>query len=610
MPIVPVLDNATAAPTNLPDARQDAPNRMMQMSYIGATGGEKLGAGTQTLGRDMSVMALEQQLHTNELNAKMYDANLISGGDAILHGDPNDPNSVGYLGQKGANAANPDAKQAALDAVDKMAKTSADGVLTNPAQREMVAALTKTRVAELKAKIEAHATQQGFVANAAASEARIGAAADSAAGAYQAGTDTPVVDAHYDPNNTEAPSSYQALASTVAQEATTLAQLHGVATADQPQFVKSIMADKVYVPTLQHLLDGGKNGELKQLDSAQLTIAQHYFDAVKDQLTTKQQDEATRLLTAGALKTTALNTSLDIQGQFPHDIGAQEKELNAQFKTGKVSADEYDIALQHMRASQAQYRGEQGEQDKRLLGSVWDVVTNNPNATVADLSASQLAQIKDRGLGSHVDAIFKRNATTDNPVLFMDIISMSQTNPAGFMAMGSDGIAKLKAQLSTSQFNEVVRTYNGINRQDMQQMASDKLMHDTIRDVSAQLDTAGLNTRPKPGTDAEKNLATFQTNLRDQLVAAQQAKKAPLTQIEAKDIALASVRDQALSGTGYFGYFQDHAPVYQMTPEQRAADWAIPPADRASITASLARANMPATEANIQRVFKLSKGVR
>jgi hypothetical protein len=80
---------------------------------------------------------------------------------------------------------------------------------------------------------------------------------------------------------------------------------------------------------------------------------------------------------------------------------------------------------------------------------------------------------------------------------------------------------------------------------------------------------------------------------------------------QARAITLGALKDQALSGTGYFGTTigQTHKRVYEMSPDERAAPWAIPATDRQQITDSLKRQGLPTDEATIQRVYKTSQGV-
>jgi ABC-type transport system substrate-binding protein len=80
---------------------------------------------------------------------------------------------------------------------------------------------------------------------------------------------------------------------------------------------------------------------------------------------------------------------------------------------------------------------------------------------------------------------------------------------------------------------------------------------------------------------------------------------------EARKVTLGMLKDQALSGSGYFGTSigQTHMPVWKMTAAQRTAPWDIPPADRQQISEALQRAGKPVDENTIQAVYKNAQGV-
>jgi len=124
---------------------------------------------------------------------------------------------------------------------------------------------------------------------------------------------------------------------------------------------------------------------------------------------------------ANDLKNVALKTSLDIQNQFPNDIAKQEKALNQMFLNGKMDADQHGAALGLLRADHTQLRSEQIENDKSLIGTIWDMKNNNPNLTLTNLSPSQMAYIKQRGLGNQVDNILRGELTKSDPSTFNNL---------------------------------------------------------------------------------------------------------------------------------------------------------------------------------------------
>lgn len=597
MPNVPVYSTPQAAPDALAGVRQQTPYRLMQAAEIGPGQTVKAGRAMLEAGGELLKEATATQIQQNEAAAKEHDAGLMGAIQGVLYGAPGDPTS-GYLNQKGKNAV--DAYGATVDKLNALAKDQSQ-TLQNPAQQEMVRTPTQIRVQAAVADAAKHMSQQSTVYNIAAGQTRIKVAQDGAALAYNPITDSPAP--AFDHDNPGANSLYQQSLQTIVSEANALADQQGMTDPDLRAALVRDSLTKAYIGTLGHMIDkkAGAPGDIK--------VAQAYFDKVKDQLPADAQDKIRAVLETGAQKDQALNVALDVKGRVA-GIDAQEKELDAQFKAGKITGEVHEMALQKLRADNSQRRAEQGENDRAMLGNIWDLARKGGNIT--DLSPTQLAYVKQRGLGPNVDAMFNRadKASFDDSQQYADLMRMSADDPAGFTSMD---LAKFSGQLTQAHWNHLVGVQTSINRQDVKAMEANKVVHTAIQDTKAQLLAAGFNMNPKPNTSDANKLAQFETSLRDALVAAQQDRKdKPLTRDEARAITMGMLKDHALTGTGYFGTSvgQTHVPVWQMSPEQRAANWEIPQDERAQISASLTKAGLSITEVNIQRAYKLAKGVR
>jgi hypothetical protein len=123
------------------------------------------------------------------------------------------------------------------------------------------------------------------------------------------------------------------------------------------------------------------------------------------------------------IKGLSLKTSLEIQSQFPNNIAAQEKELNSQFINGKIDADVHGAALSLLRADNTQHHGEQIEQDKSVMGNIWDGVRNGTISSINDIPTNTLAYIKQRDLGPRVEEMLKGNMLKSNPAVFNETLS-------------------------------------------------------------------------------------------------------------------------------------------------------------------------------------------
>lgn len=596
MPNVPIYSSPTIAPTALPGVRQQTPYRQMQAAMIGPQEETNLGNALTAAGGEMLREVTLDQIQTNEAAAKDYDARQMASNQGVVNE---------FLKLQGKNAL--DSYDAAAKKIGEIPQELTDG-LTNPAQQQLVKHTAEMRALAAKGQLDAHKLQQASVYEDAASQTRIKVAQDSAATAFNPVTDAPA--AKFDHENPTANTAYQQYLQTIRSEAEDRADRKGLNDPDlRAAFVKDSMA-KAYVNTLGHLIDkkGGTPADMK--------VAQGYFDAVKDELPVEQQDKIRAVLEEGAAKDKAIDLAITLGAKG--GLSSQKKILDGMKTNGEINGTVYDMALQHLRATDSDRRVAQGEADHSLLGNVWDIARNGGKIT--DLSPSQLAYIKQRGLGTNIDAIFKQAepggaAGPDDSKLFSDLSRMSAENPAGFIAMD---LSTMSGQLSQAHWNHLVGVQTSINRQDVKGMEANKVVHTAIQDVKASLLAAGFDLTPKEGSESAKNLEKFDANVRDQLIAAQttwQERKLNPAQIreEARKIALGALKDETLTGTGFSvngsTYFQTKLPIWKMSSEQRTAQWDISDADRTRIKAQLTAGGMPSSEANIQQYYKLEKGV-
>jgi hypothetical protein len=600
MPQVPVVNAPSVTPAGLPGVRMETPYHLG--TYAAQAGREmsELGGGMLRAGEEMLDQQIRQQDDLNQAAAKDYDTKLMGGIQAVLYGTPDNP-ETGFLASKGKSAVD------AFDATSQKLQGLGEQLskdLQNPAQQQLVKATTAQRVQAALVQAAQHRDQQSDVYQKAASDVRVKTAQESAPLSFNPMSDAPLASA--DPNAPGGGTPYQQYLQTIISETHDQAARQGLPADVAQDLVKNALG-RAYTLTLGHLIDrkGGNPGDL--------AVAKTYFDQVKDEMPAEAQDKVRALLEAGMTKDQALSLALDVKGRIS-GIDAQEKELDAQYKAGKITPDVHDMALQKLRADNAQRRSEQSENDKAMLGNVWDLAQKG--GSITDLSPSQYNYIKQRGLGPSVDAMFKRadQADFDDSRAYVDTMRLASEDPAAFSRMD---LATLSGQLTKQHWNHLVGIQASINRQDANAQDLLKIQSTAVGDTKAQMLSAGMNLSPKPDTPAAKTLDQFTASLHDALAAAQpdwQAKKLTRAQMreEARKVTLGMLKDQALSGSGYFGTSvgQTHLPVWKMSAEQRAAPWDIPAADRQQITQALQRAGKPITEDAIQSVYKNAQGVR
>lgn len=610
MPQVPVYSTPQALPDELPNVKQQTPYRMMQGAEIGPAQTKAMGQALTTLGKDVSDITTAEQIKQNEAAVKSNNANVMGDVQAILYGTPDQPDS-GYLNQKGNNATG-DAFDTVVQRLQQIPQQRGQD-LTNEAQQKLAHVPNQMVIQAAIKQATEHRNRQADVADAAAGQTRIAVAQNGATLAFNPVTDkaTPMTQEEFYGkvlDEDAMPSAYQQYLQTIRSETLDQAHRAGVTDKDvQDQMVKDALG-KVYMGVLGQLLDG------KNTKPGNVKLAQAYFDEVKDGLSAEQQDRVKTVLEVGANKDASLQLFYDASKQG--DGTAQRDYVDQQFKDGKISADVHDMTMQRIDHAEALRREQQTETDKKVIGQAWE--TAHQGGTLASLPASMLAYIKDRGLGPHIDAIFKRGETggsggagldtAGEAKLYVDLARMSVDDPSAFV---NADLSKFAGQLSAGHFNHLITLQLGISKQDAKAMDLSKLVHNAVNDTMATIRAAGMTPTAKPGSTQAQSFDQFEASLRDSLAAAQAANgDKPLTREQARQVTMGLLKDQALSGTGLFGLGMTHKPVWKMTPDERKANWEVPTADRQQIVESLKRKGMPVTEDNIQRAYKYSQGVR
>ena len=599
MPNVPVYSSASVEPIALPGVRQQTPYRMMQAATLGPS--ETLAAGRAMLsaGKELAQEATLDQIHQNETQAKTFDTKHITSNDAVLYGadNPDGSHTKGFMDMQGQDAI--DAYEATKKKLKDIPVSLGDG-LQNPAQQQLVANTSELRTQGAMNQVESHYQRQVKVANDAASDARRKTASDSATRSFDPVRDTPQL--NFDQENPEKNSMYQQSLQTVVSSTRDLWAHMPQEVIDQK--VKEALSN-TYIDTIEKLANGRNS---TPADSAS---AKAYFESVKGQLSADQEAKVKRVLDQGDLQDRSLALSIEVGGKF-QGIAAQEKELKRRFSAGEIKADVYKNALVELRQDDDQRRQQATEADRQFMGKVWNMARQGK--TINDLTPSEMAYATSRNLGTHIDQYFNYADHNKNDAqIYVDQMRMASEDPSGFV---KQNLALVRGQLTEAHWNHLVGVQNSINKNDVKAMDTNKIIHQAVGDAKAELKTAGFDLNAKPNTTAAKNLAAFESTLRDSLVAAQtgwdEKKLTPQQQREeARKITFGLLKDQALAGTQTIPIIgsNTHKRVLNMTPEERRANWVIPDTERSAIADSLRRKNEPVTEDKIQQIYKLSQGV-
>ncbi len=584
MPRVPTYDNLQVQQQELPPVRQEAPQHLLQFAGLGGAEMMNEGQNLEQAGRGFAQMQAVQ----NEATVKDQAAQFVNATSTVM----NDP-QAGYLSQLGANAVKPDSDnvtpaQKAMQAIQGIR----DGMmnsLNDPVQKQLFKQVTDQHIASLNNQIMVHQAQQTKQYEMDSSAARASAGMNAAIAGYN-----PMLS----PDNQSV--DFKNNLSTQTIELSHQADVLGLTDPDERN--KFVM----YGP---HGNDGLLNtysgivGHL--IDNGQSKAATDFFNSVKDSLPATAADKINNDLKTALTKDDSLNLSLQLQGKSLND---QRNTLDTMFQNGEITAEVHDATMQRVEHNWQIGKAEEAENTKQVLGNAQDWLLHNPGKSVLDMPSSMYIALKSVGHLETVEGFansLANKTTQDDPALYMALHQKANDG-----TLSETDVLAARGKVSNAHFNDLMNTYNALNKQDAKRMNIDNTINNALKvsDVMIPVKAAGLNPTAKPGTDAAQEYATFQASARDHLLQAFQDNP-KLSQDQANNIIRGLVKDRVLYGTGVFGssWFQSKSKGYQLTPEQNSARWDVPDAVRAkAISALQARGITNPTEAQINQVYQLA----
>jgi hypothetical protein len=468
----------------------------------------------------------------NEAGVKSAQADWLGGMNAILY-DP----TTGFLNQKGAAAMG--GFGAAQDAVEKYYKQISDS-LGNPIQRDIFSKVSDPLLDAFRAQIQQHAASQCRVYDHDASQSSAQNACDLAVNAYN-----------------PAPGADNTLYRYGAA-------LYRYGAALYHNNLENIFShtcpvgpdNENYQALLDHHTQFGPDGNggmvslhnsiiNRLLGDNQPQEARCYLDQVQHTLPEPTRDKLDQYICTATDQKTAYQTALQAQAQET-DLAKQQAILDGKLKNGQISQNVHDIAQQTLQASQNQMAAVQKQNDEQVIANVLGLKNNNPNAAITDIPASNWAYLTSRGLDRNAQAILDSHPATDDPKRFNDLHRLSIEDPVKFT---QTNLLTESGNISQAHYKYLQTLQDAINKQDPQQMQASKVVNTAVNTLRAEMKMAGIN--PEPGSPEEQQQAQIESDLRDQLIAAQQAKNGtPLTPEEAQNIAMGYFADHVLNGKG------------------------------------------------------------
>jgi hypothetical protein len=587
MPQIPIYDTPQATPQNVPDIRLQAPTRLMSFADLGPGETIRTGQNLQQAGAEANQIAVQQQIQQNETEAKNLHAQMVQATTAALYGDPQS-NTPGYSALRGQAAV--DAAGDTLDSLGKTQKQLLEGA-SNDAVRNMLQGPMASTLNSATSAIANHKTQQQHVAAVDSSAARASALTQAMAVSYN-----PVPGA----DNSYFFANRAALEAEVASSASDPLTL-GLEGDALKQHVHDTLAT-ADASVVQHLLNNNQTAGAKQ-----------YLDSVRSLLPVAVGDRLGEQVQVGSSKDAGLDTALQLQKDHPNDFGAQEEALKDLRRGGKLDATTYDVALQHLSADVTRQDHAQRQAETQFLGKYYNqIMQAKGNFKLSSMSPADYDYMTRNNLGptltGYINAAQPDTAKTDDSATFFPLLAMS-ADPDNRQAFADMNLLKVGGSLTKPHLQALIERQgqiksNAVKREDPTDMAVRG-----IQRMKIDLEAAGFDTNPKPGTSAARQMEQLFTAYHDEVALRQKEAGKPLADEDLTRIGHALIKDQSLAGTEttLFGMKiggPAHKPVYQMTPDQRAAPFVVPPADRSRITSFLQKKGMPVTEDSIQKMYK------
>ena len=392
MPRVPTYDSQQVQPQNLPDARQQAPNRMaMGEANIPAAQEVQLGRSMTAIGGEMMAEARRQQIENNENATKATDADFVKQADAVMFGstDADGKYTPGFTEQKGQQAV--DNAGAAVDNLRKIQQQAVENA-PNDAVRRLVQATTDQRINAYSAAVAKHAGGQQVAANDQASEIRATAANDSTKKAYD-----PIIDGQavtYDPAAASDPSRslYQQQLGTVLAERT--AQAQNLPPEVRDQYVKDGMA-KTYAGVVMHLANIGQTQQAKDyLDRLQQA------DALPQDAADKIKQLISPDLTADKVLRYSDNLFDTVKGEK-----TQLAQVRKDFEAGTIDGNERQLIERRVKQAANEAEANDNKWTAQAVGQAQDYFLKNPGKSVLDLAKENPALYRALELKGHLAAL-------------------------------------------------------------------------------------------------------------------------------------------------------------------------------------------------------------
>jgi len=218
-------------------------------------------------------------------------------------------------------------------------------------------------------------------------------------------------------------------------------------------------------------------------------------------------------------------------------FSSQRKQLDDMYRAGKITADV---------ANETEF-------NNSMSGRAQEWILQNPGKPIVDMPPNLYNWAKGKGQLQTLSNFATNNGNVQgDDAEFTRLFVMSADDPTAFMREFDQNSESLRTVLSASQYNSLLTRRGSAGKADLQGQQAAKVSAATIKSLRNNLISAGIDVTPKEGTPQATELANFESQLIQAIVAKTEQEGRALTLNETRKIGLDLLREGRLINSGGF----------------------------------------------------------
>lgn len=437
MPTVPLYNTPQASPTNLPDARQQAPFHLLQMATIGPDQQQRLGVGIEQAGNEANRI-FQQQQYQQDLATARDSSNAATN---IMHNMMLDPDT-GFLTRNGKDAIPGGTNyNNIMDSLDKLPQQIGDGIESDQA-RAIFQTNIQNQINAAKEQVRTHAAREFQKYD---QETIAGTAQSASQMAIGLGAVDPTA------NNRALVDSFQRQHDALDALAKSRGLEKGTDAYDQFMQVgpdgKSGMASTHAGIVSNLLAPDPRTG--RQADPK---MAQAYLNSVDDkEMPPLMRNKLNDAIASSIQEADSVKVFQKVRADNPDDLSAQLAAVDKM----NLPDQQYKQVTQLIHSRYSMEKEAEQQRAADTIQKVWDFKNQNPNAAYTDLPDDIRAAVTAQKIGEHVGRIMKvDNSRDSNPDVVADVVNQfNRGGSSDITKMSDQAFFGLRDKLSESDFN-------------------------------------------------------------------------------------------------------------------------------------------------------------